>query len=604
MTLTKDTYERFFNLSSELLCVASLDGRFLAVNDTFSQTLGYPKEELIGASYLSYIFEKDVPKTLEARAQLERGEADSQFTNRYRHKQGHYVRLSWKASYDPDLQVVHAVARDVTESDSLYNRLMQIEKALYDETIYVKTNHKGVITTVNDQFCEISGYRREELIGNTHAMINSGMHPKKFFTDMWRTISKGSVWSGVIQNKKKDGRYYYVQSILIPIMGEHGKPIEYIGIRQDITQSIFDHQDYLKTLSILNETSAIAKVGGWELNIDTQELEWTDETFKILEVKKQSDRKPNLPEGLSLFTDDYKDIMDKAVGRAIEFGEPYGLEVMAKTAKGNEVWVYTNGKANYKNGKIVSLSGTIQDISARKDAELKYAQQRRKSIQNSKLVALGELSASVAHEINNPLGIISGYAELMGESPELPDQFKEKINVIEKSCDRISYIVKSLKKFSRSDEIKQKQPVSLIDIINEAVTLAYPRLKRMGIELRIAELPNAAISCNEIEIEQVFLNLINNSIDALELQADRWIEISMALTPEMVEIRFADSGKGLEKHSRGKIFEPFFTTKLEGAGTGLGLSITKGIMDEHQAKIHLDEDSDNTVFILNFPRIY
>ena len=86
MTLTKDTYERFFNLSSELLCVASLDGRFLAVNDTFSQTLGYPKEELIGASYLSYIFEKDVPKTLEARAQLERGEADSQFTNRYRHK--------------------------------------------------------------------------------------------------------------------------------------------------------------------------------------------------------------------------------------------------------------------------------------------------------------------------------------------------------------------------------------------------------------------------------------------------------------------------------------------------------------------------------------
>ena len=603
MNLSDDTFKRFFNLSNQLLSIASLEGEFILVNESFSQVLGYGLDELIGVPFLTFIHEQDVQKTLDAMAQLERGEPVTVFSIRYRHSQGHYVRLAWKASLDPDFRVVHAIASDITEAELAQNRLQQIENALYNETIFVKTNHKGVITTVNDEFCEISGYRREELIGNTHAMINSGVHPKAFFTDMWRTIAKGSVWSGVIQNKRKDGRYYYVQSVLIPIMGEHGKPIEYIGIRQDITQSIFDHQDYLKTLGILNETSEIAKVGGWELDIATQELEWTDETFKILEVKKEADRKPNLPQGLSLFTDEYKDIVDAAVGRAIEHGEPYNLEVKAKTAKGNEVWVYTNGKANYSHGKIVSLSGTIQDISERKAAELKYEEQRRKSIQNSKLVALGELSASVAHEINNPLGIISGYAELMAESTDLPERFKEKVAIIDKSCDRISYIVKSLKKFSRSDEIKEKSTVPLAEIINEAITLAFPRLKRMDIALRISALPNAAINCNEIEIEQVFLNLLNNSIDALENQSEKWIEMSMKVMSEKIEVRFSDSGIGIEKQNRLKIFEPFYTTKVEGAGTGLGLAITKGIIDEHGGSIQLDADSDTTVFVIRFPRV-
>jgi C4-dicarboxylate-specific signal transduction histidine kinase len=104
---------------------------------------------------------------------------------------------------------------------------------------------------------------------------------------------------------------------------------------------------------------------------------------------------------------------EKAVQRAIEFGERYDLEVQAQTPAGNVLWVATNGKAISENGKIVSISGTIQDINLRKTSELKYELEHIKSIQNAKMASQGELSAGIAHEINNPLAIIEGTTHLL-----------------------------------------------------------------------------------------------------------------------------------------------------------------------------------------------
>ncbi len=169
-----------------------------------------------------------------------------------------------------------------------------------------------------------------------------------------------------------------------------------VAWHEDITDRKRLEDEHIKTLKILNETGSIAKVGGWELNIATSQLTWTDETFRILEVEKQLDQTPVLPDGLSLFTSESRPIIEKAVQRAIEYGEPYSLELEALTAKGNVVWVYTNGKANYKDGEIVSLSGTIQDINTQKRAEINYEIQRKKT--ESRLAL---------HIQNTPLGCVS-----------------------------------------------------------------------------------------------------------------------------------------------------------------------------------------------------
>jgi len=108
--------------------------------------------------------------------------------------------------------------------------------ALDAATIMAETDVRGVITYVNDKFCKISGYSRKELIGNTHSVVNSGYHPKSFWANLWKTIGSGVVWQGEIKNKRKDGTFYWVDSVIAPVFDAKKKPIKYLAIRYDITK--------------------------------------------------------------------------------------------------------------------------------------------------------------------------------------------------------------------------------------------------------------------------------------------------------------------------------------------------------------------------------
>lgn len=233
---------------------------------------------------------------------------------------------------------------------------------------------------------------------------------------------------------------------------------------------------------------------------------------------------------------------------------------------------------------------------------------RAKSFNRERLVSLGELSSSMAHEINNPLAILElsnkVLEKLLSRRNLLSSEIKEVLQNIKDTLKRIKDLVVSIKNLARDSENEKFSESTLDSVLQDVLPVLSARAKTAGIDLKYdPNHPafNTPVECVRSLLGQVFVNMFANSFHEVKKLEEKWIEISAAVKDNVITIHFTDSGKGIPEVIKDKIFLPFYTTKGIGEGTGLGLSTVLKIAEIHSGEIKLSENYSNTRFTLILP---
>jgi PAS domain S-box-containing protein len=245
---------------------------------------------------------------------------------------------------------------------TLYERERQ-QQALDVHAIVSMTDTAGTILYVNDKFCEASGYSRQELLGENHRIVKSGIHPPAFYEDMWRTVTRGVIWHGELCNRRKDGSLYWVESSIVPFLDASGKPYQYISIRTDISRVKEAEQR-------LARSQAYANIGTWDWNIKTGDLYWSERIAPLF----------GYPEGTvevtyenflaTVHPDDRQKVIG-AVAACVELGAEYNIEHRCVWPDGTVRWLLERGDVvRDAAGNPLHMLGVVQDITERKLAEM------------------------------------------------------------------------------------------------------------------------------------------------------------------------------------------------------------------------------------------
>jgi PAS domain S-box-containing protein len=277
--------------------------------------------------------------------------------------------------------------------------------------------------------------------------------------------------------------------------------------------------------------------------------------------------------------------------------EEFKLEsVEHETLRGRGVVWNVSGSLVRQGARPAGAVLLIEDITARRGLE-------RAAQQSEKLAALGTLAAGLAHELNNPIGIISTRAELIladAETRDLPEDVAEDLRVIHRHAQRVARIAQGLLSFARASS-GQPGRIDLNHVVEETLLLVEKMLVKDGARIRHALAPDLPLIWGDANaLQQVVMNLLTNARDAVKGGGEIWIETSAARESSGdVQLVVRDTGAGIPPEVLPKIFDPFFTTKAE--GTGLGLSISYGIVRDHQGTVDVQsKPGEGTTFVLTF----
>ncbi len=483
------------------------------------------------------------------------------------------------------------------------------------DTFFVFDPNTGKALRWNRAFREISGYSDEEIAANIAPDSYYDAHDLEKISmamDQLRDQGSSEIQLDLIT---RDGQRIPTEYRAVLVLDGKGNPKHVIAVGRDIAERQQVEAALRESEALLNNVGAIAKIGGWEMDLTTRQAKWTKGTYDIVEIDPGQPI-PGPDEHLEYYLPEYRETVSQAMAALINDDEPLCFEAPANTAKGKLKWFRAMGRAMRENGKAVRLVGTLQDITELKETEEKMAMLDAQLRQSQKMEALGTLSGGIAHDFNNILSAVIGYSELTIDEIEELNPLRNNLEQILKSAWRARNLVAQLLAYSRKQLLQLK-----VFNINDIVKQNLPMLERIiGEDILLKTFLNTnagVVRADFNQIEQVLLNLVVNARDALPKGGMLSIETAEVIIDEAyasdhndampgphVMLSVSDNGPGMDEDTKTRIFDPFFTTKQRSKGTGLGLAMVHGIVKQHGGSIYVySELGQGTTFKIYLPLV-
>ena len=590
------------------------EGAIRQMNLTAARLFGVERSQLVNRRFGLFGADGDRRTFSDFLQKVFASEAKESCEVTLQHESSHPVVVRIEGTRSADGQECRVVLLDLTERKQAEDALRESEARL---NLALETTHTGAWdlnlldhtayrTLIHDR---IFGY--ETLLPSwTYEMFLEHVLPDDR-PEVDRTFREATAaqsnWNVECRIRRADGEVRWIQAA-----GGHGrnsedKPVRMSGLVQDITERKRAEAALQRSEALLRTTGKLARIGGWEFDVAMQKQIWTEEVYEIHEVGL--DYEPTMSKGVDFYAPEAKPIIAQAMQRAIEYGEPFDLELPFITAKGNRLWVHAIGQVRQSDGKTTKVFGTFQDITERRTLEEEFRQAQ-------KLEGIGQLAAGVAHDFNNILAVIQLHASLMKTEQDLSPQQLESASEIEKAAKRAANLTRQLLLFSR------RQTMQLRDLdLNQSINDMTKMLRRtIGDDIQVQfkfAMQSLLIHADAGMMDQVLMNLAVNAHDAMPQGGQLVIETSAVEFDESVRaqsplarpgsfvcLSVGDTGCGIPPENLPRIFEPFFTTKDVGKGTGLGLATVFGIVQQHQGWINVySEVGRGTIFRIYLPRL-